>query len=876
MGQALALAVIMNNGRRSVWIVLLVMISLLQQACGTGEYNLPTPTEVESDVVSSTILDTTLDPLEETTLITAQSATVMARRPLSYLEAVVPPCVPLEGSVQDPCPLITPTRVEAPVGATTTLLRDLPSFATIFLGYEVSSIVPHMVVRGTVQSDTFRCDIYPIVRFDHDQDHTSSYIIEEHVDYYCFMEVRINEYLVGNGPPNLTISFYHKLIDRPISGGMPIVEEQIELDAYSRVSEYEGKELVMFLGIPPTTAVEVWEVSSFFRSLWFVQQHEDEVRAVARYIHRATTDELRSQMNLPLDELVRQIKEAAEERLVLTGGRIGVDPGLPMLVTDANKLQDFYQQTGAVYEGEGATVLPPPVPGAEDSDQTPTTTGAIQLQIEETTTTASTTEPEDESATVMARRPVSYLEDIIPPCVPLEGSKQDTCPVVTPPRVQSPVNVTTTLLRYLPTLTDILIGNLGGGLATPHIIVRATIKPDTTRCDIYPSTPFAHDPDQGDTWFYDEYALYICFMEARVNEYIVGEGPSELTVAVQERLVSWSELGETSIIPEDDKHEVRSKISVYPGKELVMFLGPVWTTSVEAWYIQPRFHSLWYVQRNESEVRAVSDDVKFTNNPDLLSQMNMPLDELVRQIKEAAEERLVLTEGRIGVDPGLPMLVTDANKLQDFYQQTGAVYEGEGATVLPPPVPGAEDPELPPTRTGEGQPDPDPPVPGEEEASPPPTDDAATTTSTGTTQPQVEDITTTTVSTGPEDELATTTSTGTTRPQVEDTTTTSTPPDEGTTTTGTTRPQAGETTTTTSAQPGADNGVTTVPAVDVDATQQQAEETTSTTTETTQPPDEGTTTLPQTEDAIPTPTGTTRPSAEGSAPSSDAPAPGST
>ena len=692
--------------RPRIIVIAFVGLILLGQACGAGEYDLAASSGVESDVVSSTITDTTPDPLEETAMTTSQSATVMARPPLSYLEEVILPCVPLEGSVQDPCHLITPTRVEAPVGATTTLLRNLPSFTTIFLGYDVSSIVPHMVVRGTVQSDTFRCDIYPIVRFDHDQDHISLYIIEEHVDYYCFMEVRINEYLVGNGPPNLTISFYHKLIDRPISGEMPIVEKQVELNAYSRVSEYEGKELVMFLGIPPTTAVEVWEVSSFFRSLWFVQRHEDEVRAVARYIHRATTDELHSQMNMPLDELVRQIREAAEERLVLTGGRIGVDPGLPMLVTDANKLQDFYQQTGAVYEGEGATVLPPPVPGAtklEDEAATTTSTDAARRQVEETTTTTSTAQTASDnleettlttvqSTTAMARRPLSYLEGIIPPCVPLGGSENDPCPRAAPLREKISVGATTTLLTKLPTFSEVLLGSISGGMATPHIIVRATIRPDTTRCDVYPSTPFNHDPDQGDTWFYEEYALYICFMEARVNEYIVGEGPSELTVAVQERLIHWSELRETSTIPEDDKREVHSKISVYPGKELVMFLGPAWTTSVEAWYIQPLFHSLWFVQRNESEVRAVSDDMKFTNNPDLLSQMNMPLDELVWQIKEAAEERLVLTGGRIGVAPGLPMLVTDANKLQDFYQQTGAVYEGEGATVLPPPVLGDEDP----------------------------------------------------------------------------------------------------------------------------------------------------------------------------------------
>ena len=514
------------------------------------------------------------------------------------------------------------------------------------------------------------------------------------------------------------------------------------------------------------------------------------------------------------------------------------------------------------------------LPADDDIEETTTTSTSqpVADNLEETTLITS------QLATVMVRRPVSYLEDIIPPCVPLESSEEDTCPREIPTSIRTSVGATTTLLTKLPTFSEVLLGSMSGGMATPHIVVRATIKPDTTRCDIYPSTPFTHDPDQGETWFYDEFALYICFMEARVNEYIVGEGPSELTVAVQERLISWSKLGETSTIPEEDEREVYSKISFYPGKELVMFLGPVWTTSVEAWYIQALFHSLWYVQRNESEVRAVSDDIKFTNNPDLLSQMDLPLDELVRQIKEAAEERLVLTGGRIGVDPSLPMLVTDANKLQDFYQQTGAVYEGEGATVLPPPVPGDEDLEQSPTRTGEGQPDQNPLVPGEEETSPLPTDDAATTASTSATRPQAGE-TTTTGAAGAEAEPSAT-STGTTRPQVEETTTTSaaTSSGDGTTTTGTTRPQAEEVATTTSTvQPAVDSGATTVPAVDVDAAQPQSEETPSSTAgTTTQPPDEGTTTLPRTEDTIPTPAGTTRPSAEGNTQSSDAPAPGST
>ena len=51
---------------------------------------------------------------------------------------------------------------------------------------------------------------------------------------------------------------------------------------------------------------------------------------------------------MPLSELIPQIKEAAEERTAITGGRIGAHSSLPLLVTDANKLQDYYGAVGAV------------------------------------------------------------------------------------------------------------------------------------------------------------------------------------------------------------------------------------------------------------------------------------------------------------------------------------------------------------------------------------------------------------------------------------------------------------------------------------------------------------------------------------------------
>ena len=47
------------------------------------------------------------------------------------------------------------------------------------------------------------------------------------------------------------------------------------------------------------------------------------------------------------------------------------------------------------------------------------------------------------------------------------------------------------------------------------------------------------------------------------------------------------------------------------------------------------------------------------------------------------------------------MLVTDANYLQDYYIAGGAVYEGDEATHLPPPVSGEEEPVQDYTQTGE-------------------------------------------------------------------------------------------------------------------------------------------------------------------------------
>lgn len=116
---------------------------------------------------------------------------------VSYLEEVIPPCTPISSDGPDPCPPGTPPTVRI-VGAARPPLSDpLPTMTEILL--VEPAYVSHMAVRGTTIPDTTRCELYPIVvpqlppldglRFD------------DLAHYHCFVDIRVNEYYIGKGPP---------------------------------------------------------------------------------------------------------------------------------------------------------------------------------------------------------------------------------------------------------------------------------------------------------------------------------------------------------------------------------------------------------------------------------------------------------------------------------------------------------------------------------------------------------------------------------------------------------------------------------------------------------------------------------------------------
>ena len=334
--------------------------------------------------------------------------------PVPLLEETILPCVPLEGVEHGPCGPGVPPGVANPgvAGSIPSWVLDPPSVQQIMEGFGVFFLIPHIVVRATVLPDTTRCEGYLIA----EHDYMGGEAYGKTRLYYCFADVRVNEYIVGEGPAKLTVGLNRNTFinapghrwDNEFHRNF-VIEEEFGNPAVGVAEAYEGREVVLFLQVPMTRAVEAWQVAGYF-DLWFVLENTasgggTEYSAAYRYENRVVSQ-------VGLDDLVASVKAAAPVRQAAvqatttttvaggvtsttavggSGGRqaegtsttvggvtsttgvmgttqpigertTGSIRGLPFIVDRADRLRDFYVAEGAVYEGEGATVLPPPAP----------------------------------------------------------------------------------------------------------------------------------------------------------------------------------------------------------------------------------------------------------------------------------------------------------------------------------------------------------------------------------------------------------------------------------------------------------------------------------------------------------------------------------
>ena len=247
---------------------------------------------------------------------------------LSYLENDIPPCVRIDQSTKDPCAQREVPRVE--IGEASVYLEEIPAYWELYYSEKASRIPffqPHLVIRATFLPDTVRCALYEI----RVPDFAVSEVRRGGHFVYCFIDVRVNNYLIGSGPAELSVigSFLRTNRSTADQGLMDLVRSQL-------VNRYEGVESVLFLVPSFTTAVEAWNINE----LWDVQELEGTVKVVSPYLeYFEPTPENLPRLIVPLTEFEATIAQAATTRAARHEGRTGASPDLPMFVTDANLLR---------------------------------------------------------------------------------------------------------------------------------------------------------------------------------------------------------------------------------------------------------------------------------------------------------------------------------------------------------------------------------------------------------------------------------------------------------------------------------------------------------------------------------------------------------
>ncbi len=330
-----------------------------------------------------------------------------------YLTEEIPPCTPIAGSSVDPC---EPGSSELTGGGFAGASEDLgekPQNVASSLTLDfVTAFVPHVVLRGTYIPGTVRCTSEIPYRLPSyvSSDESMGWEVNS-FQISCYADVRVNGYIMGSGPPQLTalVWFYtYWRGDYTEDADSAEVKENIERlrkhyetliprDGIYGVGNVKGtggtepggvagREMILFIGPTFDHSSEAWQVYE----TWDVQRREDGT-VVAVHPHRDAWKELRpdeyrehlSVLEVELPGLKQEVTAAHQTRVSEYGGRIGADTNLPLLISDVHGLDEFMTNTGAYDHPEGTPLPPPPVPGEGDpvpnigvDDSTPESTPA--------------------------------------------------------------------------------------------------------------------------------------------------------------------------------------------------------------------------------------------------------------------------------------------------------------------------------------------------------------------------------------------------------------------------------------------------------------------------------------------------------------------
>ena len=179
---------------------------------------------------------------------------------------------------------------------------------------------------------------------------------------------------------------------------------------------------------------------------------------------------------------------------------------------------------------------------------------------------------------------------VVPPCTPAPGSDVDLCAPQQP--IQrgmgghgegSPSPQPQTLREQLDRL---------GPVSVTHLVLRGTYLPNTARCTY--GDPFSlPDYSRDKLTFHLGKRAFKCYVDVRANEWLVGTGPSQVTVMTWSFTYSEGEYTPPSNDPqgrtteEDGLEVMRAFIErvtrQYENREQMLFLGPPASLGSQAW-----------------------------------------------------------------------------------------------------------------------------------------------------------------------------------------------------------------------------------------------------------------------------------------------------
>ncbi len=300
-----------------------------------------------------------------------------------------------------------------------------------------------------------------------------------------------------------------------------------------------------------------------------------------------------------------------------------------------------------------------------------------------------------------------YLIHEVPPCTPVPGSDVDPCEpgtsllgsVATQPGGSS-TDVGASIV-LTPGGLDARYQLALGNTLIAHLVVRATYLPGSIRCK---ATDGLRPPPQWRTALpLNDIGTIKCYTNVRTNEYIMGSGPSVLTVVAFREVYGHNYHGSLEPDKENEtEQEYIERLRLFheqrlgggadniEGREAMLFLGPSNDIGVEAWQVM---HQWRLEQQDDDAVVAVHpgrDDWR-RFSPDeyqqYRSQLEMELPAFKQSMIDAHQARVAANGGRTRPDPTFPMLVSDANQLRQYYTEVGAYDDPDDPPAQPPSVP---------------------------------------------------------------------------------------------------------------------------------------------------------------------------------------------